>query len=475
MQILNDQKQFSEDEIQLTDQQQSIVDSQGDELLIRGIAGSGKTLVLLKKAKKIAKKHPEKKVMIFTYAKSLTNASRILTERHNMENINVSTFHSWAMKIYRQIFISRLEILQGSNQQNLVKKAINITRVDHRFVKEEKYLDFLQSEISWIKGKGIRTIQDYLEASRKGRGSSTRVTLKDREIVYQVFRNYESEKKGKLDFDDFAYKLMEVKDRITDNQKIDYILIDEAQDLQQIQLQLLKHCSKKAIIIAADKGQKIYNTSFTWKEVGLNIMGGRTKVLRDSHRSTKQIIELATSLQKKDKVLLDEEYVAPTLPEREGELPKLWVFEDKESQDKAIISQINQIVKVRPDATIGILYRNSLGGDSALSRIGSKLKRLGIKTMNIRANEDVNPYSPGVKFSTFHSAKGLEFDFVLIADLLEPTRLPSEDELEDFWEVERRLLYVAITRAKEHLQLFSYGEINRLVHELDSNFYSSEK
>ena len=64
--------------------------------------------------------------------------------------------------------------------------------------------------------------------------------------------------------------------------KFDHIFIDEAQDLQQVQLQVLRAAARKSFIVAADKGQKIYKTSFTWKEIGLNILGGRTKILKDS-------------------------------------------------------------------------------------------------------------------------------------------------------------------------------------------------
>ena len=80
----------------LTKQQQEIVDFKGNEVLIRGIAGSGKTLILLKKAKQTAEKYPNEKVAIFTYSSTLTNAAKLLMENFKLSNILFSYLYlSW--------------------------------------------------------------------------------------------------------------------------------------------------------------------------------------------------------------------------------------------------------------------------------------------------------------------------------------------------------------------------------------------
>ncbi len=112
------------DEITLTREQQNIVEHDGSEILIRGIAGSGKTLVLLKKAKQTAIKYPEDKVVIFTYAGTLSNATKILIERYGIKNLEVKTFHSWAMSTYFSVMKRKVYLTKGKSQEVFLKKAI---------------------------------------------------------------------------------------------------------------------------------------------------------------------------------------------------------------------------------------------------------------------------------------------------------------------------------------------------------------
>ena len=56
---------------------------------------------------------------------------------------------------------------------------------------------------------------------------------------------------------------------------------------------------------------------------------------------------------------------------------------------------------------------------------------------------------------------------------MEPKNPPDEEKEENYWEIERRLLYVSITRARAHLHLFTYGNVLRLIKELDSDLYKS--
>jgi superfamily I DNA/RNA helicase len=450
----------------LTKQQQEIVDFKGNEVLIRGIAGSGKTLVLLKKAKETAVKYPNDQIAIFTYSSTLTNAARLLMKNFNLNNLHITTFHGWAMKYYYKVMKKSYKMINPNvkdSHKNALEKVAATSK--HRFVKSNKYSDFIKDEIAWMKGKGIDSLNEYINANRRGRGSEVRVTADDRQIIYKIYEAYNQDKGYFLDFDDFGLIFLKNLNKLTNDVKFDHIFIDEAQDLQQAQLQVLRAAARKSFIVAADKGQKIYKTSFAWKDIGLNITGGRTKILKDSFRSTKQIIQLAASLQQHDSIINDEEYVHPVLPKREGPMPVVVQCATKETQDKEVAKAIKHIQAETPEATIAILVRDW----RSAYRIRHSLNALGLDSQFIKKDEG-NPHEPGIKFSTYHSSKGLEFDYVMVMDLFEP-KLEEDVDEEQYWELERRLLYVCITRACTYLQLYYHGVQSRLLKELDSKMY----
>lgn len=454
----------------LTPKQKEAVDFEGNEMLIKGIAGSGKTTVLLRRSRKQIEKDPKVKIGIFTYNKTLRKYAEEMAKVIGSDNLVVYNFHKWAYQPLRGIITGRISVSSTRDQKTYLNNAIAKVRnrTSHRFVKDDKFKDFLLDEISFIKGKGIELLEDYKEVSRQGRGGDVRVTMQDRPVIFDIFTEYENNRitKGNIDFDDYATILYRNSEKINDRHKFDIIMVDEAQDLNEIQLKLLRSMAKKQFVVAADKGQKIYKTSFSWKDIGINILGGRTKILQNSFRSTKQIIQMAHSLQMHDSIIKDEEYVAPILPEYTGPIPDVYKCQTKEMQDTAIVSSIKKLLKEFPDNTIGVLARNW----SSPRRLYYKLQAEAVPHEFIEGDKG-DVHTPGVKLTTFHSAKGLEFDHVIIMDLCHDGK-DQELEADEYMEVERRLLYVSITRAKKYLQIYYYDEPSVLLNEIDSRFYN---
>jgi superfamily I DNA/RNA helicase len=457
-------------EVKFTDIQKEIVDFEGEELLIKGIPGSGKTLVLLEKARTVAEKHPDKKIAVFAYNKVLSNSSKMMLKQFNLNNLTVQTFHGWAYQNFSKITGNSCNLVEYN--KDYLKKAINKLSQsnEHKFVQNDKYKNFIKEEITWIKGRGISAREEYIQVNRTGRGSEVRVLKTDREVIYDIYEAYQIEKDIKLDFDDLGYIISKYTDRIPDYVKYDYIFVDEAQDLQMVQLKSLKKLSKKVFVVAADKGQKIYKTSFTWKDIGINVIGGRTKVLKDSFRSTKQIVELALSLQKNDAIVNDDEFIMGRTPDKEGPKPVLIKSKSAKEQDYKILQDVMQIRKESPEATIGILaeYWRSL------DRISRQLDNRKVEYQIIK-KDNGNPKETGIKMTTFHSAKGLEFDFVIVIDLHDDnTDLKRDIDETVYWEYKRRLLYVAMTRAESVLRIYTMSDKSKLIDELDQKLYMAE-
>ncbi len=460
--------------ITFSEQQKEIIKYSGAQLLIRGIAGSGKTLILLEKARDIAEKNPNETVAVFSFGNPLSVSAQKQLEEYNLPNLTVTTFHSWAMKNYYKTFRKKfyLENYPQTALRNAVED-VSIQNAEHRLIKNKDLMNFVEEEIRWIKGSDLCEFNKYDKATRKGRGGKVRLSPEDRGVMYKIYKAYEKQLGFRMDFDCFGLQLSRNLDKIQDDSKFDYVFIDEAQDLSKVNLMVLTHIARKSCIVGADKGQKIFTTSFTWEGVGLNIKGGRTKILRNSYRSTKQIMELAYSIQEKDEISKDEEFTRPDVPKEQGPKPKLYFTKGVDSQNKALLEALKLIQKEDSEATIGILSRNK----DSMKRVEVLLDLNDIKYQFIKSpskKDDPSKigthHEPGVKLTTLHTAKGLEFKYVLIPDLIDP---PTEERLgEDFdWDIERRLLYIGISRAMKILILFTYGDRHCLVDELGENYY----
>ena len=461
-------------EITYSAQQAEIIRYSGSQLLIRGIAGSGKTLILLEKARDVAKKYPNETVAVFSYGNPLSVSAKKQLEAYDLPNLTVITFHSWAMKTYYKMFKKKF-YLDNYPHSSLKKAMEEISKLypDHRLVKNKDLETFIEEEIGWIKGSDLCKFENYDKAQRKGRGGKVRLSADDKKIMFKIFEAYEKQLDFRMDFNDFGLQMSHDLGKIPDESKFDHVFIDEAQDLTKVNLIVLCDIARKSCIVGADKGQKIFATSFTWEGVGMNIKGGRTKVLRKSYRSTKQIMELAYSIQEKDEISKDEEFTRPDLPIIKGPKPKVYFTKGIESQKEAVLDAIKLIQKEDPNATIGILTRSS----KSMRRTERLLDQSKIEYQFIKSpskKDDLSKigthHEPGIKLTTLHTAKGLEFKYVLITDLVDP---PTGERLgEDFdWDIERRLLYVGMSRAMKLLILFTYGDRHSLIDELGKAYY----
>jgi len=464
-------------DIILTKKQQEAINYEGEQLLIRGIAGSGKTTVLLKYAHKILTKHSDENIALITYNKTLAHYAAELASLLKSDKLVVKTFHSWARG-----GLSKLgnvpDVVSGSSQTNLISSCIQeLQKVQvHRFFKETRFERFLQDEVHWIKGMNLLTRDSYMKVERIGRGTKVKVDRNDRDKIFDLFELYQNKLKQKrlCDYDDYALLLNQRG--IPESQRFDTILIDEAQDLQQVQLQLLKNGTRKRIIIAADKGQKIYKTSFTWRDIGINITGSRTKILTDSQRSTEQIMKLAASLQEHDPLFKnkDDEFVIPVMPIRQGPKPVIVQCKDYMEEQEFVAKTIAELQKVYPEWSIGLLSRET----RSLNRYERVLNDKRINCVQVK-KQGASILDAGVKLMSFHSAKGLEFDAVIIIRAREHTipllnkeeGEPDEEELA----VERRLLYVSMTRAKSVLYIAYNDKPSRFIDEMDKSLYELVK
>jgi len=466
-----------------------------DPIQIKGVAGSGKTTVSLYRAKHLLETQSnlfqESKVVIFSFSKTLVayidavknqisggyqkDRDEIIARSAPGLNVSVLNFHRWAYWFLKNRGIDALiDIQQLKNfQTKIIQEITSELRVaDFNPSILSKRSEFYLEEISWIKGKLFSSRNEYIQSKRIGRGSSDRVTVENKEILWRLFEMYvrRMEVLGMIDFDDYAIMVIEEirKDRAFDP-PFTHIVIDEAQDLtkaQMIVLSLIVSKQTNSITIIADAAQRIYKNGFTWTEVGIELRGGRTLTLKKNYRNTEAILLAANSLLSHDP---DPAEFTEAEPARKGgKKPHICYFNNFHSQILFLINEINKIDILKND--IVILHRDWNG----MRRVSEMLTFNVIDNEIINQNTVINFENKRVKICTLSSIKGLEFDYVFIIDLNDeiipyPNGFNEEND-EVHISIERRLLYTAMTRAKADLFLLCCGLPSRYLSEIDEQF-----
>ena len=483
-----------------TEKQRECIDyPENRNLLIRGIAGSGKSLVIIRRANRIAKeglaKGEKRRIAIFTFVNSLVEYTREVVKNKLNPNydIEVQTLDRYLKNVYDQVVEESQVGKRVFHIQFLIDTGIlddicseMAKKSKNRFLQPE-WRSFLGDELAWMKQHLLKTEEQYLNVTRAGRGK-TRPSEKDRRVIFKVYTKYYDtlEQRNVVDANALYEELFDRRDEIPDRCKFDYVLIDESQDLPLNKLLLAAVLTKKSLTFAGDYAQKIYDTGFTWKELGIDMRGNSSKKLTGTFRNTRQIMELAECLSRNNTELMSmrEEYVAPVLPDRQGSLPMLHYASSLTDEKDYLLKLVRQLKKQFPKDTIGVIARDS----NKIKWIERSFDSAKIRYQTIQQkNNDYSILEPGIKIVTFHSSKGLEFDHVVLVFLedgsfpFRPSRYNSSavndsaDSEEDAFNKARNLLYVGMTRA--HHTLFMLACDSRssrpspLLAELDKKLY----
>jgi superfamily I DNA/RNA helicase len=458
---------------------------------IKGVAGSGKTTVALYRAKHLQDTYVDlyttANVAIFTFNKSLVtyigkakgfigggiqkDTDEIARGARDGLDVTVLNFHKWAWRYLQGCRFWDTHTVASTGQRDAaVQRSIEVIRRRHgdkRIL--AKYVEFYREEYSWIKGQLLASKDAYIAAARIGRGGKDRVTTEDKRLLWECYEAYQQRlhEQDLVDFDDFAVRVLE---RMGSGFAPPYshIVVDEAQDLSKAQMKVLARLVKpetNSITIIADAAQRIYKSGFTWSEVGLNVRGGRTIEFKRNYRNTVAVARAAASLldHEPDK----SEFTIIETARKGGHKPVVGYFDSWEEQAEYVLDLIEETWYT--DEETVVLHRTNSG----VAEIAEFLTEQGIPIVSVRDGSD--PFGTrAVKVCTLSSVKGLEFDNVIIVDLNED-EIPypdgfNEDDDEYHISTERRLLYTAMTRARERLFLLSSGEPTRYLAEIKSDY-----
>ncbi|MGL5797595.1 MAG: ATP-dependent helicase [Cetobacterium sp.] len=416
----------------------------GNFLILAG-AGSGKTRVIIYRTFLLLKLQvPSNKILILTFTRKAINEikERIQNLIPN-NNIYIETFHSLAYKILKRYTQEkRLCIITSDSAIDLGLQS--------------KFYEFLKSKISHE--ELIKSITSSKENYLKSIFFQ-KLDLNTKKLFQNFLNDIEEIKKIKslYSFDDLLNKLLKLLKKNNSLINFEYIMVDEYQDTDYVQVEILKILSKESNLMAVgDDYQSIYSFKGASIENILNFSNdfknSKTFVLKENYRSSETILKLSNEFSKNlrysfRKVL--------TSNNRSNKLPYLTIFKNHFDEVDFIYSKIVSILNQNKNSTIAILFRNYSYMQEFI-KLFDKYKLSYNITQNIFLEnifkDKIFEKNSKLSLLTIHSSKGLEWDYVFVPLLLDgiiPTSLGNTINLEE----EKRLFYVAITRAKNELFL----------------------
>lgn len=438
-------------------------------LIIRGAAGSGKTSTALLRLRSLISYWINRrerlgltepvKILVLTFNRTLRGYIQELAETQVESRdglvLSISTFAKWAMDL-----TLHGSVLEKGKRRNKIKALGAGVPFDG---------EFLLEEVDYIMGRFLpEDLDDYVTCRRDGRGATPRVDrVLRRKILDEVIIPYNKWKTadGVVDWNDLAVKLS--KKHIGTG--YDIIICDETQDFSANEIRAVKNQLKEdhSLTLILDAAQSIYTRGFTWSEVGISIRPENTFRLEKNYRNTREIAKLALPLLKGLK--LDEDGTLPdfTRCERSGSIPK--VLEGRYSQQlNYVIKYIKKYINLKKES---VVFLHPKGGIWFTTLINA-LDTAGLAYVQITRKSDWPTGSENIALSTMHSAKGLEFDHVIIIGLNQDLTPHGSDEGDDRLERLRRLLAMSIGRARQSVILgYKPVEASTLIQYLDKSTY----
>jgi superfamily I DNA/RNA helicase len=434
---------------------------------LRGISGSGKTVVALHRARRLARGAVERgeKILFTTFDKGLAaSASHLLDTLCGAERaaIEVTHLHRWCLDY---LSFRGLPSPRYSPEASKELRHQALTRISPALQNSLKSVpqDYLWSEVDFLMGRFLHDeAEQYLTTDRSGRGRA--LSSEQRRAMLELYLWYHQALLARgyvepAEFVRMAYRQRRNGEPTQANYSA--VIVDEVQDISEIALRLLYSLvgdRPDALLLVGDATQRIFTRGYALKGLGIDI-AGRGVVLRKNYRNTKQILEAAFPLVEsewKEDVAQAEVSVADAGPEfsvREGCRPIVVRCSEEAAEGRFLAAEIAALLKYKhyTPRDICVVARNRHYRELALA----SLRSASIPVYLFRDPEagEVSPDQNAVRVSSLHGAKGHEFGSVFVLGVVEgviPLRSARDTQTVSS---EAAVLYVGMTRARDLLYL----------------------
>ena len=445
---------------------------------LRGVSGSGKTSVLVHRARYLALKLGLP-VLVVTLTESMRKLLDVLIrDLCGVEQglIDALTMSQLAKQVVEQEHPRGLRDFLLARQPQVdaaLERAERSVRMDNDFASSalsrldrQPLREFVRDEVQYVRSRLLPFDYDrYLDPKqfrRTGRGTPLGET--GRRMLLQAVREYDRSLAdiSVLDNEGIAAAALTLLAN-PDHQFRRYraVVADEVQDLSQVEVSILAQLiaprgnriteMDNGLFLVGDGAQTIYRRGFRLRAAGIEV-ANRSFLLKKNYRNTFEILRASFALIERYAFADadEDDFAAPTAPDyakRRGVRPRL--VKCASPEDEATLIAEQAMARIAEGVSPGQIC--VIGASPMIrERVQAALERQAVGWVELR--DDVQFESDRIKVSTIESAKGHEFATVFVAGLVEGT-LPHANTPDDELPREAARLYVAMTRARETLWL----------------------
>ena len=424
---------------------------------VSGSAGTGKTIVALHRAVDLARSNPSARVLLTTFSETLANALRdrlrilVSSEPQLAERVEVYAIDALGDRLFR-LNLGAPSFASPAQLRTLIEEEAAKVE-DSTFSTAFMLTEWEQVVDAWQ----LDTWEAYRDVPRLGR--RRRLTERQRQVLWSVFEQVRS-RLGEQGLITRSQMFAQLAATFGDSRRspFDFIVVDESQDISVAQLRFLAALGAdrpNGLFFAGDLGQRIFQQPFSWQALGVEVRG-RSRTLKINYRTSHQIrkrsdLLLGTEIADADG---NPEERSGTISVFNGPEPSIAIAESTDGEAKVVVDWLTDVIgrDLEPHE-ISVFVRSSAQLDRATTAVENAGLRFTVLDDRVQTTEG------HVSVSTMHLAKGLEFRAVVVMacddeaiPLQERIESVADDsDLEDVYNTERHLLYVACTRARDYL------------------------
>lgn len=433
----------------------------GVTLVIAG-AGTGKTKTLIRKITTIIERGiSSENILVLTFSRKAAEEIRARVRDEIGDpafGLVAGTFHSFCLsflKEHSETFRTRFgylrfpAVMEEDERKSMIREVIR-----------KRIGDFLGIPLDVVE----RFVSDPLKCKGHIKARMDQYGLSEK--IRDVREAFQREKLSRSVFDfqdlmDHTLDMLEHDEEIRLNvrDRFRYVLVDEFQDTSPDNFRLLELITNKNspnLFVVGDDWQSIYGFRYSSIEYIVKIKRffpeAEIHRLTVNYRSRHEIVTLSNRFIRNNRYRTSKRLRSY---KGRGGIVRKHIVQDGEQENEAIAAILTELNNNA--GSIAILYRNNWQGRIIARFLGTRVS--GFLADNLQ-------------MMTIHASKGLEFDTVIVAGISDSILPDPSSDIEE----ERRLMYVALTRAREELHLICHttgiGKLSKFAGELNARRFA---